>query len=239
MVVLLVFLLAQLKLAIDQSDSKYKRAKAELTQSRRDLEARNEEVARRERDLRSKGGRKAPRRAAAGRTAPARGTHAVRRDRATPGGGEGGGENRGGQCATHGGRALRGHDAALAAAGRGACEPWDEAQRLRGPRERASRTPRGQHLDLFHAATHCGGDSDDLWLDEERVMGESRWQVFEVTSLYTGQKRAMKRYTADPDTGDFSTPDRSQSSARRAISPRTRMSCPTTRSSRRATRRSY
>ena len=38
-------------------------------------------------------------------------------------------------------------------------------------------------------------------------MGESRWKVFEVTSVYTGQKRAMKCYPADPDTGEFSTPD--------------------------------
>ena len=51
MVALLVFLLAQLKLAIDQSDSKYKRARAEVSQSRRDLEARKEEVASREQDL--------------------------------------------------------------------------------------------------------------------------------------------------------------------------------------------
>lgn len=92
----------------------------------------------------------------------------------------------------------------------------------------AARVNPGMRLSVFEAPAHlasrhrlegstpgtcskrrliAAGDSDDLWLDEERVMGESRWKVFEVTSVYTGQKRAMKCYPADPDTGEFSTPD--------------------------------
>jgi serine/threonine protein kinase len=50
-------------------------------------------------------------------------------------------------------------------------------------------------------------DDEDLWLDEDRVVGESRYKVFELTSVYTGAKRAMKVYPADPKTGEFSTPD--------------------------------
>ena len=30
-------------------------------------------------------------------------------------------------------------------------------------------------------------DDEDLWLDEDRVVGESRYKVFELTSVYTGR----------------------------------------------------
>lgn len=44
-------------------------------------------------------------------------------------------------------------------------------------------------------------DDRDLWLDEDKVLGESRSKVMEITSVYTGEKRAMKKYE------NFASPD--------------------------------